>query len=386
MPKPLNILVINYDWRNLFESNLPELIAKFERDRLAPRLNRFFLASWSSRAYYKRCDNLETRHFKARFPRLKFLYDLLSPLFTVSAVARSKFKPDAVLVYDFPLTFSGLLPKLFWRSKIVMALTNLPLQLAETRKLAALKKFYYAVATRLSKRFVDFFMVISGPTEEYLVSAGVTPGKIRRIVPDVISRDQEFIRSAVRGAVRRKYGLAGKKIILAVGRFEKEKGFADLIGWFKKINLEDTVLMLAGDGQLAGDLKRLTREADLEERVIFAGTVTRKEIWNYYTDADAFILLSHTEGLGLVFWEAMFMGVPVIGRRTGGIIETIGAREERGYLWDPSEDVQGLRQKIERCLDKDAETEEKIRQAKRYVETKIKESGTVNINQILESL
>ena len=43
-----------------------------------------------------------------------------------------------------------------------------------------------------------------------------------------------------------KYGLKGKRYIFALGRFVKEKGFHDLIAAYKKANLNDIPLVIAG--------------------------------------------------------------------------------------------------------------------------------------------
>ena len=70
-------------------------------------------------------------------------------------------------------------------------------------------------------------------------------------------------------------------------------------------------------------------------------------LWNYFYDADIFMLLSQSEGLGLVFWEAMYARVPVIGSMASGILETIGADGFAGFLIKDQEDTSAVSAKID---------------------------------------
>lgn len=52
--KKLNILMIGFDWRNIFEHDYNQLIEKLERDCLNPEFNNFFIFDWSTKTYYKK--------------------------------------------------------------------------------------------------------------------------------------------------------------------------------------------------------------------------------------------------------------------------------------------------------------------------------------------
>jgi glycosyltransferase involved in cell wall biosynthesis len=88
-------------------------------------------------------------------------------------------------------------------------------------------------------------------------------------------------------------------------------------------------------------------------------------------DADCFVLLSKSEALGLVFWEAMYMNVPVIGRPVGGIVETIGKDGERGFLWDAKDGTEAFKNKLERAIRKDPDVQAMTVRAREYVQRKI---------------
>jgi glycosyltransferase involved in cell wall biosynthesis len=95
------------------------------------------------------------------------------------------------------------------------------------------------------------------------------------------------------------------------------------------------------------------------------------------------MLLSKAEGLGLVFWEAMYMRVPVIGSPVGGILETIGGNGSRGFLWEESLGIEDLHDKLNKCIAHTEEVEIMKDRAYAYVATII--TNNVSINTIVRN-
>lgn len=372
----LNIAVVSFDWKNLFEEDFSQLVSKLKRDRLEPEKNNFFFFSWGQKGYSAKKGNIETVHVRSFFGKNRVFCDLFSVFCFSLALFNKKFRPDVVLAFDFPLLFSGLFAKLFLKSKLVMFLPNLPNELARTRENPDLKYFYLLFWQYLSKHLADYYFVISSPTRKYLLDIGVDNKKIRQIVPDTISFDREAIEKVQKGKIRKKFSIPEQaRIFLSVGRLEPEKNFELLIRSFIKLARKDVYLLIAGGGKEEEKLKHLAEGSD---RIIFAGPVKKENIWNYYQDVDAFILLSRSEGLGMVFWEAMYMGVPVIGSRIPAVAESIGQNEERGFLWSEQEGFNVLQEKMNECLENRILLSEKLSMAKRYVEQKIKSGKTIN--------
>lgn len=131
-------------------------------------------------------------------------------------------------------------------------------------------------------------------------------------------------------SIRKKLGVEGE-FILTVGRMAEKKGFRYLIEAMPLIleKLPKAKLVLIGDGPDKQMLEELARKLKLESSVIFAGKVTHKELENWYPTADVFVLPSiiakggDTEGLGVVFLEAIASGTPIIGSNVGGIPDII---------------------------------------------------------------
>jgi len=375
--KNLKIAVISFDWRNIFENNFEELVRKLKRDRLNPDLNEFFFISWSSKKYHKKFRNFETVHLKAPLGR-RILCDFLSDFMVPIILARHNFRPDIILVYDFPLIFSAVFAKILWRSKTVLFLGNLPTGLAKTRKFAGLRNIYQKWAELAGKYFVDIFLAISQATKDYLNALKIKEEKIRMITPDILERDREHILKSIKGIIRQKYNIAAEhKILLSVGRLELEKGFEELIDVFKSLGRDDLVLIIVGEGSQRQKLAEEIINKGLKGNVILAGGQDREEIWNFYQDADLFILLSRSEGLGLTFWEAMYMKVPVIGTDIDGIRETIGTDGERGFYW--KNDLSDLKDKLEILLNhSNSEREIMVGRAMAYVQKKMDSKEDIN--------
>ena len=144
-----------------------------------------------------------------------------------------------------------------------------------------------------------------------------------------------------------------KKTVLFVGRLVKIKGVEYLIEAMKDI---DARLVIVGNGPIKEELEAKAKEAGID--CVFMGSRSHEELKTIYASADVFAAPSITmpngaqEGLGLVALEAMSSGVPVIGSRSGGIVEVI-ENEKNGLLVDEKNPVQ-LRKAIKDILNTEA--------------------------------
>ncbi len=101
------------------------------------------------------------------------------------------------------------------------------------------------------------------------------------------------------------------KFILAVGRLSYEKGFDILITAFKKADLPSEIqLLIVGEGPEKETLTRQIISLNLQERVKLLGF--KKNIHDYYAQAQFFVLSSRNEGYPNALIEAMSMGCACI--------------------------------------------------------------------------
>ena len=97
-----------------------------------------------------------------------------------------------------------------------------------------------------------------------------------------------------------------------------------------KSQMPDLKLKIVG-GPLSDVVMELVSKLHLEPSVIFEGQVSKAELISLYQGADALVVSSLQEGLGIVILEAYACGVPVVATRCGGP-EGIVVDGETGYL------------------------------------------------------
>ena len=133
-------------------------------------------------------------------------------------------------------------------------------------------------------------------------------------------------------------------IILSVGRHISRKKFDLIIKSLKKIKDLDNeykiFFYLIGKGPETNNLRSLTTKLNLEKYVKFLGYCDNTTRNMYYKLSDLFIMPSvaekhDIEGFGVVFLEANYYKLPVIGSLCGGMVESI-ANGKSGLLIKPN--------------------------------------------------
>jgi len=152
--------------------------------------------------------------------------------------------------------------------------------------------------------------------------------------------------------------------ILTVARMEEKKGhkyLLEALKIFKDKNVNglaidkiDFQMVIVGGGVLENDLKEQVSSLGLENKVIFTGPITQKQVRELLEEADLFVLPcvkaknGNMDGIPVALMEAMAVGVPVISTKISGVPELI-EDELSGLLVEPK-DSQGLAMAIERVL------------------------------------
>ena len=115
-----------------------------------------------------------------------------------------------------------------------------------------------------------------------------------------------------RTEMREILGLEDNFVLGHVGRFSKEKNHEFLVCVFEDVikMAPDARLLLVGAGDEMDRIRSLVKKKQLEDKVIFTGSVTNVE--DYLQAMDVFVLPSRFEGLGIAAIEAQCVGLPVI--------------------------------------------------------------------------
>ncbi|QFG24960.1 glycosyltransferase family 4 protein [Actinomadura sp. WMMB 499] len=192
------------------------------------------------------------------------------------------------------------------------------------------------VLRRIGAR-ADAVTYLTEYTRRRIAPALGVDARLERLVPGV---DPDVFHPDADGtAVRRRFGLGDRPVVLTVSRLVARKGQDRLIRALPRVRevVAGATLLIVGDGPREARLRRAAGEG-----VVFAGPVPHAELPPFYAAADAFAMPCRsrrlgleTEGLGIVFLEAAAAGLPVLAGDSGGAPETV-RHGETGYVVDPA--------------------------------------------------
>jgi glycosyltransferase involved in cell wall biosynthesis len=206
--------------------------------------------------------------------------------------------------------------------------------------------------TRLMTRPTTRVIAISEFVKEQLVKAGLAEDKIvvrylgvdtERFAPDPAAREQ----------LARDFNIRSDEIVLStVSYLRPFKNPQVLVHTCKELATRNVParLLVAGDGEMLPSLKDLTRQLGVEDRIEWLGNVPDPK--SLLQASDVFLLASVGEAFGLVLAEAMACGAPIVGSRSGSLLEVVD-EGRTGLLVTPL-DASSFADAIER-LAKDAD-------------------------------
>jgi glycosyltransferase involved in cell wall biosynthesis len=196
------------------------------------------------------------------------------------------------------------------------------------------KRWLLRLRTRLMTSPVARVVAISEFVKRQLIAAGLPAGKIvvrylgvdtERFFPDRRARSQWTERFSIR---------ADEVILSTVSYLRPFKNPHVLLEACKELRNRSVParLFVAGDGDMLPDLKVLADRLGVADRVHWLGNVADpKELMQA---SDIFLLASVGEAFGLVVAEAMACGVPVVGSRSGSLVEVV-EEDSTGLLSAP---------------------------------------------------
>lgn len=136
--------------------------------------------------------------------------------------------------------------------------------------------------------------------------------------------------------------LPAEPYIVTVARLVPAKDQALLLRAYARSGIAEKVV-LVGDGQERSRLESLAYELGISEKVVFAGQRTNPYPWMHH--ARLFVLSSKFEGMGIVLFEALACGTPVLSVDCPGGVREILKGELESCVVPHSEEAlaDGLR-------------------------------------------
>jgi glycosyltransferase involved in cell wall biosynthesis len=133
-----------------------------------------------------------------------------------------------------------------------------------------------------------------------------------------------------REALRRKQAIhmglpEETRFILFAGRLHSQKDPLLLLRSFAAVTVPQTHLLIAGEGDLAGEVRTEIARLGLSERVTMLGAVSQMALSQLHRICNAFILTSAYEGLPFAVLEALACGTPVVTTNCGDTPKLLAA-------------------------------------------------------------
>lgn len=138
--------------------------------------------------------------------------------------------------------------------------------------------------------------------------------------------------------------------LICVGRLTEQKGQLLLIAAAKRLRDQGArfELVLAGDGEMRGEIEALIDRYDLKTMVRITGWISSDRVREEILASRALVLPSFAEGLPVVIMEAMALRRPIISTFVAGIPELV-LDQSHGWLV-PAGDVEALARAMSDCL------------------------------------
>ncbi|WP_343586092.1 glycosyltransferase [Pseudomonas sp.] len=153
--------------------------------------------------------------------------------------------------------------------------------------------------------------------------------------------------------------------LVCVGRLCEQKGQLLLLEAMRILAARsiDCELVLAGDGEMRGQIEALIARHGLQQQVRITGWISSAQVREEILAARALVLPSFAEGLPVVIMEAMALRRPVLTTYVAGIPELVRPGEN-GWLF-PAGAVDELAVAMAECLAQPAEVLQRMGEAAR---------------------
>jgi glycosyltransferase involved in cell wall biosynthesis len=163
---------------------------------------------------------------------------------------------------------------------------------------------------------IDYFLYIGQQNKAFYKHYNI-PDEMLKFSPYCVDnyRFQQESRLYKENLVKLKNELnipVDKIVVFSSGKFIEKKRPMDLLRAIKKVNKENVILVLMGDGELRPMMEDYIEKNNLKN-VVLTGFINQSQISKYYAIADIYVMPSGIgETWGLSTNEAMNFGLPVI--------------------------------------------------------------------------
>jgi glycosyltransferase involved in cell wall biosynthesis len=184
-------------------------------------------------------------------------------------------------------------------------------------------------------RHFDMVTAVCEATRRQTVARGVRADRTEVLISGISPARQGPVHD--RNAVRKRFGIAPDEVALVfAARMSPEKAHHNLLSAFAMAvrRAPNLKLILLGNGPLEGEIRAWVARLGLSDRVAMPGFVT--DVTDILAAMDVDVHATLAEGIPLAVYEAMLVGLPVIGSDVDGIPEVV-IPGRTGWLVPPSD-------------------------------------------------
>lgn len=254
---------------------------------------------------------------------LDFIFLGIHTLFSLAIVVKSR----ANVILDmgpYLSSFSAVLTSKLSRKPLIVWKRGDPIKNAMLHSLnkksfvGSILLHFFTVLELISVRKAN--LVICDSLETIRTFQNYTNEKIV-LLPTSVDLERFETRSIKRELIRNKLGISENNfVLLYAGRLETGKGIRRLIDVVQTLDNQFR-LIIAGSGSLEHELRNMTKDYGIQNRVHFLGAVPYDMMPNILHASNCVILLSSAEGTPRILLEALACGKPIIASNVGGIAE-----------------------------------------------------------------
>ncbi len=178
----------------------------------------------------------------------------------------------------------------------------------------------------------DMLLAQTQAEADYYIGHGMERSKVTIAGPGF---DPEEIPDGDAGRWREKYQIAADApVILTMSSLNYDKGTPYLIEAVRQLWQADQDVVLAIAGNPQPDFQRYFERlpADVRSRLLMLGHITDMEKRDVLAAAQIFAMPSRTDSFGIVYLEAWYAGLPVVGAETWGVMNDVIREGENGRL------------------------------------------------------
>jgi glycosyltransferase involved in cell wall biosynthesis len=318
-----------------------------------------FTSVYKANCYPEICSNLNIKVIgrgPLRYLRKPFVLRGYLDMLRLSASVHEQY--DIWNPHHWPAQWAAVRLKRKLGGSVVWMCNDVPDFYQKARQLKSLStalqaplRWSYFLIDRLQNRKVDLTLFLSQWAERefraiytgrtYVVRSGSDPDRFRP--------------GGDRDKIRNRFGYKSVDFVLLwLGIFMPHRRLEDAISAIALLNARgiDVKLLLAGSTTSYPDycksLKELVSKMGVKSQVTFADRVADSEICDFYAACDAFVFPNERQTWGLVIFEAMACGCPVLVSR-GAAVHEVLTDNENALLYPPRNPGL-LAQKIELLL------------------------------------